>query len=267
MTSDAKNSIRKVFDEAEEYDRGVGLFAAFGAHLVDRAELEPGDRVLDLCCGRGASLVPAARRVGPNGRAIGVDLSPEMVRRSNDALSAEGLAHRAEAVVGDIDALDFGDGEFDRVLCGFGVFFSGDAPAMLAGVHRVLRADGLFAFSLFSGLPLWPWLFDVIVRRAKDLPRDEHPMWKADGAVGELRRAGFSDPTRLEVTETVVFASADALWTQLWSLGTRPLLEQMDEPTRRLVRRDIAEHLEAHRVEGGFASTSTATILRARRGA
>ena len=265
MTSDAKRYIRRVFDEAEDYDRDVAFFAAFGEHLVGVSGIELGERVLDLCCGRGASLVPAARRVGAEGRAIGVDLSPEMVRRSREALAAAGLTDCGNAVVGDVDALDFEDAEFDCVLCGFGVFFSGDVPAMLAGVRRVLRPEGRFVFSLFAAPPLWPWLIEVIVRRADELPRDEHPMWSVDNATHELLKAGFSEPTRREVTHTVIVPSADALWTQLWSLGTRPVLEQMDEATRQLVRDEIAERLEAHRVDGGFASTSTATILAVRR--
>lgn len=264
--SDAKRSIRRIFDEAEDYDRDVGFFSAFGAHLVDRAGLQPGSRVLDLCCGRGASLVPAAHAVGPTGYVVGVDLSPEMVRRSTDALAAAGMANRAEAVVGDIEYLEFDDATFDTVLCGFGVFFAGNVPAMLEGVRRVLRTDGHFAFSLFAGLPLWPWLFEIIVRHAGDAGGDEHPMWRVDGAVDELRRAGFADPTRHDVAETFVIPSLDALWTQLWSLGTRPLMERMDEATQRLVRDEIADRLEEHRVDGGFASESAASILVAARG-
>ena len=265
MTSDAKRYIRQIFDEAEDYDRDVGFFAAFGRHLVGESGVGSAERVLDLCCGRGASLVPAARRIGAQGKVMGVDLSPEMVRRTNEALADEGLADRTGAVVGDIDALEFEEAEFDCVLCGFGVFFSADVPAMLAGVRRVLRPNGRFVFSLFAGPPLWPWLFDVIASRADETASDEHPMWRVDNAAQQLRTAGFSDPTRREVTETVIVPSADALWNQLWSLGTRPVLEQMDPATRQLVRDEIAERLEAHRVDGGFVSTSTATILVARR--
>ncbi len=261
MTSDAKRSIRRIFDEAEDYDRDVGFFAAFGTRLVERSEVRPGDRTLDLCCGRGASLVPAARAVGPLGRAVGIDLSPEMVRRANEALAAEALQDHAEAVVGDIDALEFGDAEFDKVHCGFGVFFAGDVPAMLGGVRRVLRPGGQFAFSLFAGPPLWPWLVEILVRHSEAVPRNEHPMWTTEGATHELRRAGFLEPIRHDVTETVVVPSLDALWTQLWSLGTRPLLETMNDQTHRRVRKEIAAGLEPHRVPGGFASTSTVTIL------
>jgi ubiquinone/menaquinone biosynthesis C-methylase UbiE len=267
MTSDAKRYTRAIFDQADDYDRDVGFFAAFGAQLVERSGVGPGDRVLDLCCGRGASLVPAAHAVGRSGGAIGVDLSPEMVRRSNEALTAEGLGDRALAQVGDIDTLEFDDASFDAVHCGFGVFFAEDVPAMLAGVHRVLRANGRFVFSLFAGPPLWPWLVDVIVRHAEPVERAEHPMWTASGAVDQLHRAGFAEPDHHTITETVLVPSIDVLWTQLWSLGTRPLLEQMDDTTQRLVRSQIAERLEEHRVAGGYASTSAATVLVAGRGA
>ena len=60
----------------------------FGERLVELAGVGPGDAVLDVACGRGAVLVPAATRVGPVGRVVGVDLSPVMVRLAPRAASA-----------------------------------------------------------------------------------------------------------------------------------------------------------------------------------
>ena len=265
MTSDAKRYIRTIFDEAEDYDRNVGFFATFGAHLVEQSGVRSGDRVLDLCCGRGASLVPAAVAVGDGGSAIGVDLSPEMVRRSNAALADAGVGERAGAVVGEIERLEFDDAAFDKVHCGFGVFFADDVPGMLGGVHRVLRSGGQFAFTLFAGPPFWPWLTEIIVANTDLEPGTQHPMWTFDSAGRELENAGFEEPTRHDVTETIVIPSLDTLWTQLWSLGTRPMLESMDETTLQRVRSEIGERLEDHRIDGGYESESTVTIVLARK--
>jgi O-methyltransferase/aklanonic acid methyltransferase len=64
---------------ADVYDSVIPFFERFGARLVEVADLRPGESVLDVGAGRGATLLPAARAVGPEGRALGVDLSEEMV--------------------------------------------------------------------------------------------------------------------------------------------------------------------------------------------
>ena len=70
-----------VFDRAAGvYDRlGVAYFSAFGARLAEIVAPAPGQRVLDLGCGRGAVLFPSARAVGSSGHVLGIDAAPNMV--------------------------------------------------------------------------------------------------------------------------------------------------------------------------------------------
>ena len=77
----SKQSIEHLFDGAAAvYDRtGPSLFARWGARLVELMAPEPGAYVLDVATGRGAVLLPAAQRVGPSGRVVGIDLSAAMV--------------------------------------------------------------------------------------------------------------------------------------------------------------------------------------------
>jgi ubiquinone/menaquinone biosynthesis C-methylase UbiE len=73
----AKAETAGVFSRvAPTYDTVIPFFQTFGRHLVAAASLRPGERVLDLACGRGAVLFPAALAVGEQGSVLGIDIAP-----------------------------------------------------------------------------------------------------------------------------------------------------------------------------------------------
>jgi ubiquinone/menaquinone biosynthesis C-methylase UbiE len=111
-------------------------FAHAGRRLVEVAEVRPGDVVLDLGTGRGAVLLPAARQVGPSGRAIGIDVATEMLAYTRRTLEAEQLAHASVQLL-DASALAFEPGQFTHGLSSFSVFFFTDLPAVLRNVRTI----------------------------------------------------------------------------------------------------------------------------------
>ena len=97
-----RETLRSLFDAAaDSYDQvGVDFFQPIAAGLVAELDPQPGERALDLGCGRGAALLPIARAVGPTGSAVGGDLSPVMVAQST-ALAAEEDLSQVEVLVVD----------------------------------------------------------------------------------------------------------------------------------------------------------------------
>lgn len=149
MTTD-KQEIASLFTRTSGlHDTTGGLFAHFGSLLVEWSQLKPSARVLDVAAGVGASLVPAARRIGPSGSVVGVDLAPGMVARLQQVIEAGGLGN-AEELEADAEQLPFADDSFDAVLCGFGLFFFPDPLRALAEFRRVARAGGTVALSTFT---------------------------------------------------------------------------------------------------------------------
>ena len=116
----------------------VSRFAGVG-HPLSVAPPRPGDRVLDVGCGAGLDVLVAARMVGSGGRAVGIDLVPEMLEQ------ARGDAGGAEFLEGGAESLPFPDGSFDRVISNGVLNLVPDKDAAWREIRRVLRPGGEFA--------------------------------------------------------------------------------------------------------------------------
>ncbi|WP_155342239.1 class I SAM-dependent methyltransferase, partial [Acrocarpospora corrugata] len=149
MSEEAKAYVAGIFDRAAgDYEQvGVDFFGPVGARLALHAQ--PGERVLDVGCGRGASLFPAAERVGPTGFVHGVDLAPGMVREAGAELERRGVTN-ARVTLGDAESLDFPDESFDAVQSGLVIFFVPDMPQAAREIARVLRPGGRLALATFA---------------------------------------------------------------------------------------------------------------------
>jgi ubiquinone/menaquinone biosynthesis C-methylase UbiE len=134
--------------EAERYDTMVG---AFGDAMLDAAALKPGERVLDVGCGNGATTIEAARRVRPSGFAVGIDLSAPMLGLARQRATSAG-AREAKFVRDDAQTHAFTADEFDAVVSRFGLMFFDDPQAAFANLGRALRPGGRLAFVAWQGI-------------------------------------------------------------------------------------------------------------------
>ncbi len=130
------------------YDEGELASVPEGANLglgcgnpVALASLAPGETVLDLGSGAGFDCFLAAERVGPEGRVIGVDMTPEMLERARENAAKGGYAN-VEFRLGEIEALPVPDGAVDIVISNCVLNLSANRPRVLAEVMRVLKPGG-----------------------------------------------------------------------------------------------------------------------------
>jgi SAM-dependent methyltransferase len=134
---------------ASGYDDVSGLpEAAVRASLgcgnpVAVAALRPGETVLDLGSGGGIDVLLSARRVGPGGKAYGLDATPEMIGLARANAAAAGAAN-TEFLHGSIEDIPLPDGHVDAVISNCVINLSADKPRVLAEAFRVLRPGGAF---------------------------------------------------------------------------------------------------------------------------
>jgi len=121
-------------------ERTTRSFAGVGnPHAV--APIQPGETVLDIGCGSGTDLLLAARRTGPSGRAIGVDMTDAMIDASREGAREAGLLH-VEVHKGDVQDLPVEDSSVDVVISNGVLNLAPDKSRAFGEVVRVLRPGG-----------------------------------------------------------------------------------------------------------------------------
>jgi len=128
-------------DELEGLPRGAVELSLGVGHPVRHAGLSPGEIVLDLGCGAGIDTLLAGQAVRPGGRAIGLDMTEEMVARARTNAAAAGLAN-VEILFGLMEAIPLADASVDVVVSNGVLNLSTRKSRALAEAMRVLRPGG-----------------------------------------------------------------------------------------------------------------------------
>ncbi len=136
--------------------------------VVDRAKLKPGERVIDVGCGSGATSIAFARKVAPSGRVLGVDVSEPMLARARQAAPKD---LPVDFVQADATVYPFEPGSFDVLASRFGVMFFADPALSFANMRKALKPSGRLAFACWREPRENPFFMAPLAAAYKHVPK------------------------------------------------------------------------------------------------
>ncbi len=226
----------------------------FGNRTVERLQLQNGDHVLDVASGTGASAIPAAKAVAPEGTVLAVDLAENLLTLARAKATNLGLSNiRFEQ--GDMMALDQLEEKFEAVICVFGIFFVPDMVAAVRELWRMVRPNGQLAITTWGGGLFEPGntiFWDSIRNVRPDLERKFNP-WDRISEPSALRQmleaAGVTNVNVDGENRLQPINRPEDWWAIVCGSGYRGTLEQLVPLDRESVRRFHLEQIQKSAVK------------------
>src|SRR5215475_4755805 len=227
---------------ADFYDAPpLGFWDYFGRRTIELASLPSGSRVLDVCCGAGASALPAAEAIGPTGNVTGVDLAKQLLESAR-AKAIQRRLRNVEFEVGDMLSLRFPVASFDAVVCVFGIFFVPDMAKAVSELWSRVRPGGKLAVTTW-GTNFCKPANDAFWRSVKnvrpDLYKGFNPWDRIDTPAslrGIFDQAGIAPPTITREDRLHLINSGEDWWIIVLGSGFRGTVEQLDLAERQRVQ-------------------------------
>ena len=227
---------------ADFYDASpLSFWDYFGRRTIQLAALPIGSRVLDVCCGAGASALPAAEAVGPTGNVIGIDLAKQLLELARTKAIQRRLAN-IEFEVGDMLSMRFPVASFDAVVCVFGIFFVPDMARAVRELWSRVRPGGKLAVTTWGPNFCEPandafWCSIKNVR--PDLYKGFNPWDRIDNPASLrkiLDEAGVASPEIIAENRLHPIKSPEDWWTIVLGSGYRGTIEQLNLAERQRVK-------------------------------
>ncbi len=236
---------------ADHYALGsLSFWNRFGAATVSRLPLQPGQSVLDLCCGAGASAIPAARAVGPGGHVLGIDLAEPLLEQASAKAAAERLPNiefrRGNAISTGLPAASF-----DAVVCVFGVFFAPDMAGFAAEMWRLVRPGGVLAITTWGpGLfePANAIFWESVRGLAPSLYKSFNPwdeITTPEALAALYARAGVPEAEVEAVPARQDLTSPARFWDVVLGSEYRATVDALDQDQQDVLREDVLTKLSS----------------------
>ncbi|GLV60638.1 methyltransferase [Dictyobacter sp. S3.2.2.5] len=232
----------------QDVERRRRIFAPATQHMLEAAELKPGQHVLDIGAGTGDQSILAAQRVGPNGSVLATDISAEMLKIAAQVVKREGLTTITTRVM-DARQLDLPDNTFDAVISRLALMLIPNRQLAFREIHRVLKPGGKLAALVWSTPEKNP-LFSLPLAIVSTYARGEDPSRPGLSALSdpsvferELTEAGFDEVFTRALPFQTHYASLDAFLQSTGSRLTAGVMEQLNQQEQQHLLEQVRQAL------------------------
>jgi ubiquinone/menaquinone biosynthesis C-methylase UbiE len=226
--------------------------------LIRSAGIRIGQTVLDVATGTGQPALTIAKIIGPNGKVIGVDLSPEMLEVAKEEAASQGLTNVVDfQVVKDESLSIFSDNTFDSVVCRNGLMFMPDRVKALKAFLRVLKPGGKASVTVWGSPDKSPVMAALINTLSRHVPDMKQPAPGTPGgpfsipSIDMLRdyflKAGFSDFKAEKIEATVAQTdTAEEFWQGMTEVTgfLVILLSKLPDEKKLAIKNDVIKSLD-----------------------
>ncbi|MHA4851390.1 MULTISPECIES: class I SAM-dependent methyltransferase [unclassified Rhodococcus (in: high G+C Gram-positive bacteria)] len=264
-----------IFDEArQEFDRlTTAVWSPAGQSLVFQLGLHPGDAVLDVCCGAGASAIPAATAVGPAGLVHAVDLADELLEQGRVKSAERGLKN-IEFVCADATTWEppstVPSAGYDALACSYGVFFLPHMDAAFTRLAGLVRPGGKVGITVWRRGALREFadaFLAAVARQQEPAPEQSASRFDVldridtpDGLHQWLADLG-AESTEVRELSNLIPATPEFAWDLVLGGALRGALSPFDDNTVEVIRRDFLQLLTERAIHDVDAGTLVGTAV------
>ncbi|NEO28935.1 MAG: methyltransferase domain-containing protein [Symploca sp. SIO3C6] len=266
--SDYKQQVTAFFDGRTNYDNDFTYRRAI--RLVELTPLTRRQQVLDVATGTGIVAIAAAEIVGSQGKVVGVDISPGMLKQAREKIEAAGIKN-IKLIEADADSLNFSDESFDVILCSSSLVWLSNIPAALGNWYRWLKQGGLISFSCYSEKSfLTPILVKVCAQLYDiSLPNWNEPLGTPQKCHQMLQEASFQE---IEVKTEQLGKYLSLSDAKNWWQGDRVWINPRGNPLWQLSQEQLEylkvaydQEIESKQTAQGFWQEITTFFVTARK--
>lgn len=225
---------------AGDFGKIAEFFTDGAARFVERLNLKPEMRVLDVACGSGNQSIPAART---GAQITGVDIAPNLIEQAGKRAKIENLAIRFDE--GDAENLPYADASFDVVLTMFGAMFAPRPEMVSAELARVCRPGGTIAMANWTPTGFIGQMFKIVGKHVAPPPNMPSPLlWGDEKTVRErlgdkvsaikFEKQSISFEFPFDVPKTIEF------WREFYG-PTHKAFAALDAEKQNSLRRDLEQ--------------------------
>ncbi|NDJ21079.1 class I SAM-dependent methyltransferase [Nostoc sp. B(2019)] len=245
-----KQKVINFFNSRTTYDNDYTIYRALP--LLERIQLQKGQKVLDMATGTGIIAIATAQIIGSEGKVTGVDFSSGMLAQARQKIEELGLQN-IELIEADAEYVNFNDESFDVIICSTAIAYFKDIPAALNKWYRFLKTGGVVGFSCCSEKSCEaPLIIEVCDKYGILLTNINEQIGTPEKCRQLLAEASFQD-IEVKIQQLGFYRSLEQArnWNGEWFNPKENPLSQVSAEQMTQLKADYRKKIEAKATEQG----------------